>query len=181
MQEALSHELWMLQALRSIFQQRDASALALVVQPWSYHYKRLILAPSRAVRAEASAVMGQLAAAVGKQLLPHLKSLLGAWWMALFDPYADVAATAKKALQDTFPGAKQAEAVIYCRYSMFGLGQSMEHHVASACKWCMVRCVVDRHVSLTSSYIACHGHNQKLPAVQELTLQQVTVVHLGIC
>ena len=61
--------------------------------------------------------MSQLASSVGKALVPHLKGLFGPWWLTAFDPYADVAAAAKRSLQDTFPGKKQGEALMYARWA----------------------------------------------------------------
>lgn len=86
-----------------------------MLQPWGYHFKRLLLDPSKAVRIKAVAVMAAVAAAVGKALLPQLKSLLGPWYLASFDPYPDAAAAARKSLAEVFPGRKQLDALIYCR------------------------------------------------------------------
>lgn len=52
------------------------------VQPWAYQYKKLVLDPARMVRAEANAAMGLLAVALGKGLAPHLKGLMGPWFLA---------------------------------------------------------------------------------------------------
>ncbi len=81
-------------------------------------------------------------AAAGRQAAPHLKPLLGPWWMAQFDPHADVAAAARAAFQagggagecrrgvDTsvkafcpnqqacLPARKQLEALAFCRQEL---------------------------------------------------------------
>lgn len=104
-----------LQSLRDFMRAKSAADLAVALPPWSYHFKRLMMDPAKSVRSEACATMGALAAAVGKQLAPHLKALLPPWWMATFDPYADVAAAARGSLAEAFPGPKQASALVFCR------------------------------------------------------------------
>ena len=94
---------------------KPADALAAALQPWAYYFRRLMMDPAKTVRSEACAAMGALAAAVGKRLAPHLKALLPPWWLAQFDPYADVAAAARRSLAAAFPGAKQAAALAFCR------------------------------------------------------------------
>jgi hypothetical protein len=51
------------------------------------------------VRSEASATLGELVTAVGKAVAPHIKQIMGPWWLAQFDPAADVAAAARAAFQ----------------------------------------------------------------------------------
>ncbi|KAI8472755.1 MAG: hypothetical protein J3K34DRAFT_384103, partial [Monoraphidium minutum] len=104
-----------LQALRELATSKSSPELAAALAPWAYHFKRLMMDPAKSVRSEACATMGALAGAVGKQLAPHLKSLLPPWWLAAFDPYADVAAAARRTLGDAFPGPKQAGALVFCR------------------------------------------------------------------
>ncbi len=104
-----------LQALKALIPERSAADLAPALPPWLYVYKKLIMDLSRTVRAEASQVMSLLAVAVGKQIAPHLKSLMGAWWLAQFDPYSEASAAARSGLQAAFPGRKQLEALLFCR------------------------------------------------------------------
>jgi hypothetical protein len=86
-----------------------------MLQPWAYHFKRLLLDPAKSVRIKAAAVMAAVAVSVGKALAPQLKTLLGPWYLASFDPYPDAAAAAKKSLADVFPGRKQLDALLFCR------------------------------------------------------------------
>ncbi len=58
--------------------------------------------------------MGELVAAVGKAAARHLKSLIGPWWVAHFDPHPDVAAAAKASFQACLPGKKMLEGLTYC-------------------------------------------------------------------
>ncbi len=85
------------------------------VQPWAYQYRRLVLDPARAVRCEAGVLMGLLAGAAGRGLAPHLRGVMGPWYLAGFDPYGDVAAASRTALQDTFPGHKLRGALVLTR------------------------------------------------------------------
>ncbi len=69
----------------------------------------------RAVRTEASAVLGALAGGVGRGLAAALRPLAGPWWLAQFDPAAEAARAARGAFQAAFPGARQREALLFCR------------------------------------------------------------------
>lgn len=73
--------------------------LTAALPPWVYMYRRLVSDGNRGVRAEAAAVLGALAAAVGKAIAPQLRGLMGPWWVAQFDPYSDAAAAARSAFQ----------------------------------------------------------------------------------
>ena len=56
--------------------------LALALPPWTYQYRRGLSSDnSRAVRAEAAALTGELVAAAGRMAAPHLKQLAGPWWV----------------------------------------------------------------------------------------------------
>eukprot|EP00775_Hariotina_reticulata_P010671 gene10671-10830_t len=104
-----------LQNLKELIPQKSPADLALLLQPWTYQFKRLLLDPAKSVRAEAAAIMAAIGSSVGKALLPQLKKLLGPWYLACFDPYPDAAAAAKKSLLEVFPGRKQADVLLYCR------------------------------------------------------------------
>lgn len=107
--------LLLLQNLEELIGQKTPAELTVMLQPWAYHFKRLLLDPAKSVRIKAAAVMAAVASAVGKALAPQLKPLLGPWYLASFDPYPDAAAAAKKSLADVFPGRKQLDALIFCR------------------------------------------------------------------
>ena len=66
----------------------------------------------RAVRTEASAVLGALVAGVGRGLAAALRPLAGPWWLAQFDPASEAA---RAAFQAAFPGGRQREALLFCR------------------------------------------------------------------
>lgn len=104
-----------LQNLKELIPQKTAADLTLLLQPWVYQFKRLLLDPSKAVRSESAAIMAAVASSVGKGLLSQLKSVIGPWYLACFDPYNDAAAAAKRSLGEVFPGKKQADVLVYSR------------------------------------------------------------------
>jgi hypothetical protein len=112
-----------LQTLGDLARRRPAADAAAALPPWGYHFKRLLMDPAKSVRSEACATMGALAAAVGKALAPQLRAMLPPWWGATFDPYADVAAAARRTLAEAFPGPKQAGALVFCRCAPGGAVQ----------------------------------------------------------
>lgn len=62
--------------------------------------------------------MIQLVKRVGRNLAPHLKSLMGVWLCAQFDSYATVASAAQHAFKAAFSEAKQNEALMFCRLGL---------------------------------------------------------------
>lgn len=88
-----------MQSFRALIQARPAPALSAALSPWLYLYKKLVMDNHRGVRCEAHGAMGDLGVAVGKQLAPHLKGLMGAWWLAQFDVHGEAAGLAQAALR----------------------------------------------------------------------------------
>ncbi|KXZ44895.1 hypothetical protein GPECTOR_61g848 [Gonium pectorale] len=104
------------QNLRSLIPSRSTADLLTALPPWIYMYRRLILDPSRAVRSDAAATLSVLLASLGKAIAPHLKALMGPWWLAMYDPYGDAAAASRAAFAASFPaGRRQLDVVLYCR------------------------------------------------------------------
>ncbi|XP_047330718.1 E3 ubiquitin-protein ligase listerin isoform X2 [Impatiens glandulifera] len=58
--------------------------------------------------------MTSLVSAVGRDLAPHLKSIMGPWWFAQFDPVSEVSQAAKHSLQTAFPAQRRLDAIIMC-------------------------------------------------------------------
>ncbi|GBG80437.1 hypothetical protein CBR_g30901 [Chara braunii] len=107
-------------ALQEIFQNRSANELVPLLHSWVFVYKRLAIDTSRQVRESANVALGCLARSVGRNLGPHLKSLMGAWWVAQFDPWKEVAEAARTGFQGAFPmQKKQLEALVFCREEVF--------------------------------------------------------------
>lgn len=104
-----------LAALRELCASKQPADLAAALPPWAYHFQRLTSDAAKPVRCEALAAMAALATTVGRALAPSLKTLLPPWWLAACDPYADVAAAARRSLAEAFPGQKQTAALVLCR------------------------------------------------------------------
>lgn len=67
------------------------------------------------VRELSQKAMMVLANRAGKNMAPHLKSVMGAWIVSMCDTYPTVAAAANSAFTGTFPAAKQADAMRFCK------------------------------------------------------------------
>ena len=61
---------------------------------WLFHYKKLVMDNTRSVRLEAVQVLAVIVSKAGKHTAPHVKELIGPWWLAASDPYADAASAA---------------------------------------------------------------------------------------
>ena len=59
--------------------------------------------------------LAAVAAAVGKNLAPHLKAMSGAWFLGQSDPHGPAASAATAAWRAAFPPAKLAGAVAFCQ------------------------------------------------------------------
>ncbi|EFJ32099.1 hypothetical protein SELMODRAFT_439982 [Selaginella moellendorffii] len=104
-----------LAALTAFFQERPAAEVLPVLPSWVFEYKKLVFDNSRQTREATHKAMTSLATTVGRSLAPHLRSLMGAWWMSHFDPFFEVSDAAKQALQAAFPGQKKRlEALTFC-------------------------------------------------------------------
>lgn len=59
--------------------------------------------------------MNQMTTRVGKNLAPHLKSVMGVWLCAQCDTYMPVATAAQNAFAASFSQDKQAEVLGFCK------------------------------------------------------------------
>ena len=82
----------------------DAAAL---LPAWTYAYNRLALDASKKVRAAAARALGVLVRGAGRGLAPHMRPLVGAWWLARFDPFAECAAAADAAWRTALSDEKR--------------------------------------------------------------------------
>lgn len=87
------------QALRALIKSKTAAELQLAMPPWVYLYSKLCMDTNRGVRTEAAGAQGEFAAALGKALAPHLKSVMGPWWLAQFDAHPEASVAARSAFQ----------------------------------------------------------------------------------
>ncbi|CAI0399632.1 unnamed protein product [Linum tenue] len=109
-----------LQALAALFKQKAGKDIALIIPQWAFEYKRLLMDYNREVRRATHETMTNLVVAVGRDLAPHLKSLMGPWWFSQFDPVSEVSLAAKRSLQAAFPAQeKRLDAFILCTVEIF--------------------------------------------------------------
>ncbi|KAK7276086.1 hypothetical protein RIF29_17218 [Crotalaria pallida] len=109
-----------LAALSSLVQQKSVKDIVLIVPQWAFEYKRLLLDYNREVRRATHDTMSILVTTVGRDLAPHLKTLMGPWWFAQFDPVSEVSQAAKRSLQAAFPAQeKRLDALILCTTEIF--------------------------------------------------------------
>ncbi|GFZ19946.1 HEAT/U-box domain-containing protein [Actinidia rufa] len=96
----------------------------------AFEYKKLLSDYNREVRRATHDTMILLVAAVGRDLAPHLKSLMGPWWVSQFDPASDVSQAAKRSFQAAFPAQeKRLDALILCTTeNIYVFGRKSESH-----------------------------------------------------
>ncbi|GAU13221.1 hypothetical protein TSUD_245910 [Trifolium subterraneum] len=109
-----------LSALSTLLQQRSAKEIVPIIPQWAFEYKKLLLDYNRDVRRATHDTMTTLVTSVGRDLAPHLKTLMGPWWFAQFDPASEVSQAAKRSLQAIFPAQeKRLDALILCTTEIF--------------------------------------------------------------
>lgn len=67
------------------------------------------------MREAAQLAMNQMASRVGKNLAPHLKSVIGVWICSQCDSYTPVATAAQKSFSLVFSESKQVEVLEFCK------------------------------------------------------------------
>ncbi|KAJ8751318.1 hypothetical protein K2173_016502 [Erythroxylum novogranatense] len=109
-----------LQSLSLLFKEKPAKDIVLIIPQWAFEYRRLLLDYNRDVRRATHETMTNLVMSVGRDLAPHLKSLMGPWWFTQFDPVSEIALVAKQSLQAAFPSQeKRLDALILCASEIF--------------------------------------------------------------
>lgn len=109
-----------LTSLSTLFRQIPVSELCQIAPAWVFEYKRLVQDNSRQVRQAAHDAMANLAFTIGRGLAPHLRFVMGAWWLGQFDPFTEVSEAAKQSFQVAFPvQEKRLEALIFCGNEIF--------------------------------------------------------------
>ncbi|XVE58949.1 hypothetical protein DITRI_Ditri05aG0004100 [Diplodiscus trichospermus] len=109
-----------LASLSVLLKQKSGKEIVLIIPQWAFEYKKLLLDYNREVRRATHETMTNLVTAVGRDLAPHLKSLMGPWWFSQFDPSYEVSQAAKRSLQAAFPAQeKRLDALILCTTEIF--------------------------------------------------------------
>ncbi|GER35478.1 E3 ubiquitin-protein ligase listerin [Striga asiatica] len=92
-----------LAALSGIIKQKTAKEIITIIPQWAFEYKKLLLDYNREVRRATHDTMIHVVSAVGRDLAPHLKLLIGPWWCSQFDSIYEVSQVAKRSFQVAFP------------------------------------------------------------------------------
>ncbi|CAA0838114.1 E3 ubiquitin-protein ligase listerin [Striga hermonthica] len=92
-----------LAALSGIINQKTAKEIVTIIPQWAFEYKKLLLDYNREVRRATHDTMIHVVSAVGRDLAPHLKLLIGPWWCSQFDSIFEVSQAAKRSFQVAFP------------------------------------------------------------------------------
>lgn len=109
-----------LASLSELLKQKSGKDIVPIIPQWAFEYKRLLQDYNREVRRATHDTMTNLVIAVGRDLAPHLKSLMGPWWFSQFDPVFEVSQAAKRSLQVAFPAQeKRLDALILCTNEIF--------------------------------------------------------------
>lgn len=92
-----------LTSLSELLKQKTAKEIVPIIPQWAFEYRKLLLDYNREVRRATHDTMTNLVNAVGRDLAPHLKPLIGPWWFSQFDSVYEVSQTAKRSFQTAFP------------------------------------------------------------------------------
>ncbi|XP_062086702.1 E3 ubiquitin-protein ligase listerin isoform X2 [Humulus lupulus] len=104
-----------LSSLSELIKEKPGKDLVTAIPQWAFEYKRLLMDYNREVRRATHDTMTNLVTVVGRDLAPHLKCLMGPWWLSQFDSVFEVAQSAKRSLQAAFPASeKRLDALILC-------------------------------------------------------------------
>ncbi|KAJ4461221.1 putative ubiquitin-protein ligase RKR1 [Paratrimastix pyriformis] len=100
-----------LSELKATFQAYSAAQKPVdaILPYWVQHFTRLVLCNDASVRTATYLCLRTSIQTAGRAFAPHLKSVLGWWWVSMYEPCPEVAATAQEAMQTLFPGPKQVE------------------------------------------------------------------------
>ncbi|KAF9661877.1 hypothetical protein SADUNF_Sadunf19G0114500 [Salix dunnii] len=118
-----------LQTLSALFKEKSGKEIVLIIPQWGYEYKKLLLDYNREVRRATNETMTNLVTAVGRDLAPYLKSLMGPWWFSQFDSVPEVSLAAKRSMEAAFPAQeKRLDALILCTSEIFMyLEENLKH------------------------------------------------------
>lgn len=109
-----------LASLSVLFKKKTGKDILPIIPQWAFEYKRLLFDYNREVRRATHDTMTNLVTTVGRELAPHLKSLMGPWWFSQFDPDCEISQAARRSLQVAFPAqGKRLDALLLCTTDIF--------------------------------------------------------------
>ncbi|KAH6766101.1 hypothetical protein C2S52_017084 [Perilla frutescens var. hirtella] len=109
-----------LTTLSQLIGEKSAKELVMIIPQWAFEYKKLLMDYNREVRRATHDTMTNLVTAVGRDLAPHLKPLIGPWWFSQFDSTYEVSQAAKRSFQTAFPAQeKRVDALMFYSAEIF--------------------------------------------------------------
>lgn len=109
-----------LSTLSTLVKDKSSKDVTPIIPQWAFEYKKLLHDYNREVRRATHDTMANLVTTLGRDLAPHLKSLMGPWWFSQFDAVHEVSQAAKRSLQAAFPAQdKRLDALILCTNEVF--------------------------------------------------------------
>ena len=81
---------------------------------WPRIFSRLAVDADRRVREKLHLAHSQFASKLGRNIAPHLKAMMGAWFTSQCDTYPPASLLATNSLKSCFPGNKLSDAVTFC-------------------------------------------------------------------
>eukprot|EP00892_Ulva_mutabilis_P010612 jgi/Ulvmu1/7923/UM004_0155.1 len=108
-----------LQLLHTKFSVLEGESAADLVPAWLFAYKRVSLDNARTVRLAGARALSRIVQQAGRKLAPHLRELMGCWWLAMHDTYAEARQEAWIAFEACFATAqKRRQAIVHSRTAL---------------------------------------------------------------
>nr|XP_043619247.1 E3 ubiquitin-protein ligase listerin [Erigeron canadensis] len=117
-----------LATLSALLKDKSAKDVLPIIPQWAFEYKKLLQDYNREIRRATNDTMANLVSAVGRDLAPHLKTLMGPWWFSQFDAVHEVSQAAKRSFQAAFSTQeKRLDALMLCTDEVFVyLGENLK-------------------------------------------------------
>lgn len=88
-----------LRALKTYFSEASADVCAEALPSCLFYFRTVMLDNNRSVRLDATQLLSVLVTQAGRNVAPHLKDLMGPWYLAMCDPYSEAASAAQRAFE----------------------------------------------------------------------------------
>jgi hypothetical protein len=111
--------------LPAVLKSKEEHVVAEFLTYFVYCFNRLCIEDSRSVRQYLSLVIDAVVAVEKRLLAPHMKALIGPWWMLTGDPAGEVAESALAAFNNAIPPKKRQQVLTYLAPSI--LKESMKN------------------------------------------------------
>lgn len=111
--------------LPGVLKLKEEHVVAEFLTYFVYCYNRLCIEDSRSVRQYLSLVIDAVVSVEKRLLAPHMKVLIGSWWMLTGDPAGEVAESALASFHNAIPPKKRQQVLTYLAPSI--LKESMKN------------------------------------------------------